>query len=67
MSDLPQVVIVGMKPMHFKEMGREFDNKIKYFFGPSKDLELICCPKIKEKTKLKDVRKCKNSRLGGMH
>jgi len=48
-------------------MGREFDNKIKYFFGPSKDLELICCPKIKEKTKLKDVRKCKNSRLGGMH
>jgi hypothetical protein len=56
-----------MKPMHFKEMGREFDNKIKYFFGPSKDLELICCPKIKEKTKLKDVRKCKNSRLGGMH
>jgi hypothetical protein len=45
-----------MKPMHFKEMGREFDNKIKYFFGPSKDLGLICCPKIKEKN---EAQRCK--------
>jgi hypothetical protein len=30
-----------MKPMHLKKMGREFDNKIKYNFGPSKDLGLI--------------------------
>lgn len=37
-------------------MGREFDNKIKYFFGPSKDLGLICCPKIKEKN---EAQRCK--------
>ncbi len=48
-------------------MGREFDNKIKYFSRPSKHLGLICCPKIKKKPKFKDVRKCKNSRLGDMH
>jgi len=48
-----------MKPMHFKEMGREFDNKIKYFFGPSKDLGLICCPKKKKKKKKKKSKKKK--------
>jgi len=50
-----------------KRWGRSLTIKLNIFLDHQNTLDWYVAQKLKKKPKFKDVRKCKNSRLGGMH